>query len=286
MKCTATFARRTQHMKRTAVRELLKLTAQPDMISFAGGLPAAELFPIQEVLEATKSVLARVGPAALQYGETEGLGELRDWIASRLARPGLPITRNNVVITTGAQQALDLIGRILLDEGDTVIVENPTYLALLSAWRPLGVRFQAVPSDSDGMRVEELERCIQSRPKLIYTIPNFQNPQGTTLGRDRRQRLAEFVREHNVALLEDDPYGELRFDGNPLPHVLELAARMDSRGDLSAGVLYVGTFSKILMPGLRVGWVIAIRRISVCCEAFCRRSRDTPKRRNFKDPLW
>lgn len=257
MNWPARFAARTRRMKRTAVRELLKLTAQPEMISFAGGLPAPELFPIREVQAATKAVLGRVGPAALQYGETEGLAELRDWIADRFSRPGLRINRSHVAIVTGAQQALDLIGRIFLDEGDAVIVENPTYLAVLSAWRPLGIRFLAVPSDESGLRVEDLEPLLHRRPKLIYTIPNFQNPQGTTLCRDRRWRLAELAREHHIPFVEDDPYGELRFEGIPLPHVSEFNARQNAHGAWESEVIYVGTFSKVLMPGLRVGWVIA-----------------------------
>ena len=251
------FAARTRQMKRTAVREMLKLMSQPDMISFAGGLPAPELFPIREIREASEAVFIKVGPSALQYGETEGLAGLRDWIAARHSQPGLNLTRNNVLIVSGAQQALDLIGRVFLNEGDKVIVENPTYLALLSAWRPLGVDFVAVPSDESGIQVDQLEALLPQQPKLIYSIPNFQNPHGTTLSLDRRRKLAALVRERNIVLLEDDPYGELRFEGDPLPCVFDLNARLSADGKLDGNVLYVGTFSKVLMPGLRVGWVIA-----------------------------
>jgi 2-aminoadipate transaminase len=255
------FAARTQQMKRTAVRELLKLTAQPGMISFAGGLPAPELFPIDQVKDASDAVLGRMGRQALQYGETEGVVELRDWIARRFSRPRLPVSRDNVVIVSGAQQALDLIGRILLDDGDQVLVENPTYLALLSAWRPLGVRFRAVPSDGNGMRVEEIESMLQERPKLAYVAPNFQNPQGTTLSLERRQRLVELLRKYEVGLVEDDPYGELRYSGETLPHNFELDARPASGGGIDSNVIYTGSFSKVLMPGLRVGWVIAAEEV-------------------------
>ncbi|MDB6109360.1 MAG: PLP-dependent aminotransferase family protein [Pedosphaera sp.] len=251
------FATRTTQMKRSTIRELLKLTAQPDMISFAGGLPAPELFPIAQVQAATNTILNRHGAQALQYGETEGLAELRDWIARQSSRPGLPLTRSNVGIVSGAQQALDLIGRVLLNEGDKVIVENPTYIALLSAWRPLGIEFLPAPCDARGICVEDLEPLLRQRPKLLYTVPNFQNPQGTTLSAERRARLVEMLRQHDVGLVEDDPYHELRYQGDSLPSLLELDARLASPGGPENNVIYVGTFSKVLAPGLRVGWVVA-----------------------------
>jgi 2-aminoadipate transaminase len=157
------------------------------------------------------------------------------------------VRRENVLITTGGQQALDLIGRVLLDRGDRVVVENPTYLALLAAWRPTGVEFVPVPCDGEGMRTEELEVLLQGRPKAIYSVPNFQNPQGTTLSLSRRKRLVALAREYSTVVVEDNPYGELRYSGEALPHLVELDDQ----------VIHVGTFSKVLMPGLRVGWVIA-----------------------------
>ena len=255
------FAKRTEHMRRTAVRELLKVTARPEIISFAGGLPAAELFPVERVKQAAERVFERVGAASLQYGETEGLAGLRKWIAAEFRRQSLrssgehnrspmPVHPENVLITSGAQQALDLIGRIFLEESDCVAVENPTYLALLSAWRPHGVEFQPLHSDEQGMRTQELER-LRGRPKLIYLTPNFQNPQGTTLALERRTQLLRFAQESGAAIVEDDPYGDLRYSGEALPHVLTL----EPTGPTN--VLYVGSFSKVLMPGLRVGWVLA-----------------------------
>lgn len=241
------FAKRTRWMRRNAMRELLKVTLQPEVISFAGGLPAAELFPMQRVREAVKQVLDTVGPQALQYGQTEGVGGLRDWIARQFR-----VQRENVLITSGAQQALDLIGRVLLNEGDRVIVENPTYLALLSAWRPLGVEFLPAPSDTDGMRVDGLEPLWPRQPKCIYLTPNFQNPQGTTLTLARRERLIELARKHGMAVVEDNPYGELRYSGASLPHLFEIDGNV---------VIHTGSFSKVLMPGLRVGWVVAAQEV-------------------------
>lgn len=258
MNWNSQFATRTQYAKRSAVRELLKLTAQPDMISFAGGLPAPELFPVEKVKEAADLVLSEFGSQALQYGETEGIAPLRDWVAAKFSRAGrLTVRRENVLIVSGAQQGLDLIGRVLLNEGDQVIVENPTYLALLGAWRPLGVHFVGVPSDQNGMVVEALEPLLQQGPKLIYSIPTFQNPQGTTLNLERRHRLVELLRKYDVGLLEDNPYGELRYSGEALPHVFELDAQSDADGRLRSHVIYSGTFSKVLTPGLRIGWVVA-----------------------------
>lgn len=233
------FAARTTMMKRSAVRELLKVTRQPGMISFAGGLPAPELFPVSELRQATEFVLRNHSSAALQYGESEGLPELRAWIAQRhQTKP------SNVLIVSGAQQGLDLLGRVLLDSGDSVIVENPTYLALLSAWRPFGSKFIPAPSG--------IHSAMRLRPKLIYVIPNHQNPQGTTLSLEARETLLSAVHSAGVALIEDDPYRELCFEGDPLPSMWEL----ERRDGKSENVVYLGTFSKVLAPGLRIGWVI------------------------------
>jgi 2-aminoadipate transaminase len=244
-------------MRRSAIRELLKLTARPEVISFAGGLPAAELFPVDRVERAMRAVLARHGGRCLQYGETEGVAELREWVAQRYSTARCRVRPENVLITSGAQQALDLAGRVFLDEGDEVVVENPTYLALLSAWRPFGARFRPVPSDARGLRVDALEPLLARRPKLLYLVPNFQNPQGTTLSLERRRRLVHCLRESKVPLVEDDPYGELRYGGEPLPGLLELDAVERPAAGLDSQVIFTGTFSKVLMPGLRVGWAIA-----------------------------
>lgn len=251
------FSERTQSMKRSAVRELLKLTAQPEMISFAGGLPAPELFPVEEIKAATATVWETRAASALQYGQTEGLAELRDWVAESHSRPGLSLGRENVLIVSGSQQGLDLIGRILLDEGDEVAVENPSYLAMFSAWRPSKPRFAPVPSDAAGMVVEELAARQDRAPKLLYINPDFQNPQGTTLGRERRKILAALARERGIAVAEDNPYTALRYEGDPLPSLLHLNASARADGGFGSEVIQLGSFSKVLAPGLRVGWVIA-----------------------------
>ena len=228
------FAQRTRYMKRSAIRELLRCTAKPDMISFGGGLPAPDLFPVEEVRQASAAVLKEHPVTALQYGETEGIAGLRDWIANRFSKPGLQLARENVLIVTGSQQGLDLLGRVLLNEGETVAVDNPTYLALLSAWRPLMPQFVVGIDSAEG--------------KIIYVVPNFQNPQGTSLDISQRKKLIEHARAHNSAIIEDDPYRELSYEGDPPPTLLEL--------DGGTNVVYVSTFSKILAPGLRIGWVI------------------------------
>lgn len=259
------FAERTGLMQRSAVRELLKVIVQPGMISFAGGIPASELLPVEETAKATAAVLQRHGAEALQYGETEGVSGLRDWIASSYSRAGFQIRRDNVMIVTGSQQALDLIGKIFLDPGDQVLVENPTYLAMLSAWRPLAPEFVAVPTDADGMCVDALPTLAKRNAKLIYLVPNFENPQGTTLSLTRRRQLIEWATGRTTTpddtgttiLIEDNPYGELRHSGEALPHLLELDALRRSDGELETCVIHLGSFSKTLAPGLRVGWVIA-----------------------------
>lgn len=248
------FARRTRLMKRSTVREILKHMARPGMISFAGGLPAPELFPIDQVKAASEAVLNANGTRALQYGESEGIPELRDYIAKRFSKNGCEVTRENVVITSGGQQALDLIGRVLLDSGDKVLVENPTYLALLSAWRPYGPEFipleTSVQERQTTFDFADLTQKLSLDPKVLYLVPNFQNPQGTTLSFAGREQLLSAVSKTETLIVEDDPYGELRYDGEFPPSIFELA------GANAHNVVNVGTFSKVLAPGFRVGWAV------------------------------
>jgi 2-aminoadipate transaminase len=253
------FATRTQQMKRSTVREILKLTARPEVISFAGGLPAPELFPIERIREVTDMVLAERGQEALQYSTSEGMPELRALIAGRLSGEGLAISPENILITSGSQQAVDMIARVLLDEGDRVMVENPTYVGMLTSWKPYHLRFSAVPTDGDGMRVDELAALLENggRPKMMYAIPTFQNPQGTSLTRERREKLADLLVEHQVPFVEDDPYGELRYSGEAVPPVLQIEAARRGSSAVDGSVMYCGTFSKVLTPGLRIGWVVA-----------------------------
>jgi len=251
------FAERTSEMKRSTVREILKLTAKPEVISFAGGLPAPELFPVERIREATDTILAERGSEVLQYSTTEGMPELRKLIAKRLSKGSFQISPENILITSGSQQGIDMVARILLNEGDRVIVENPTYVGMLSSWKPMHLQFSAVPTDNEGMHVEEILPLMKDRHKLIYSIPTFQNPQGTTLIPERRKRLAEILVENNLLYVEDDPYGELRYSGDPVPSVLQTEAAFRSATDVNGNVIYLGTFSKVLTPGLRIGWVAA-----------------------------
>ncbi|HEX2908274.1 MAG TPA: PLP-dependent aminotransferase family protein [Phototrophicaceae bacterium] len=251
-------AGRTTFMRRSAIREILKLTQRPDIISFAGGLPAPELFPVERIEAATQEIWRRRSSESLQYNTTEGLTELRDWIAARLSRGGVNITRDNILIVSGSQQAIDLVGRVLLDDGDHLVLESPTYVGMLTAWRSYQPRFSVIPTDADGLIVDEyLETVLRQKPKLAYLMPNFQNPQGTTLSYERRVELVKLLAEYDVAVMEDNPYGELRYSGDALPALYELEAQQRGSTKLDGLVVYAGTFSKILTPGLRVGWVAA-----------------------------
>ncbi len=255
------FAQRTALMRRSTIRELLKLAAQPGIISFAAGLPPAEFFPVEEFRAATEAVLRSRPERALQYGETGGEAELRDWIAERASQPDRPMRRENVLITTGSQQALDLVGRVFLDPGDVVLVENPTYLAALTAWRPCGVEFAPLAMDEGGLLIGELDRADAPPAKLLYSVPNFQNPTGVTLQAGRRRQLVAWSRATGIPLVEDNPYGELRYEGEALPHLLDLDREGPGIGEEAGQVIHLGTFSKTLAPGLRVGWVVAPRPV-------------------------
>lgn len=252
------YAQRTQRMKGSAIRELLKLTEVPDLISFAGGLPAPDVFPVERILEASNRVLQNHAAQALQYSATEGYIPLREMIARHIARFGIEISIENIMITSGSQQALDLIGKIFINRGDRVLVESPTYLGALQAWNAYGPEFIGVQTDNDGMNTEPLEEALRIGPKFVYVLPNFQNPTGVTLSLERRIKLVELADRYGVPLIEDDPYGQLRYEGVHLPAVEVLDSQIrPNHGCYSGNVIYLSTFSKILAPGIRLGWVIA-----------------------------
>jgi 2-aminoadipate transaminase len=252
------FAQRTQRMKSSTIRELLKITEQADIISFAGGLPAPDVFPVNEFKEACIAVLDKSSTLALQYGATEGIYPLREMITRHALRYGIQITPENVMITSGSQQALDLIGKIFINRGDRILVESPTYLGALQAWNAYGAEYIAIPSDDNGMITDELEKALRCGPKFIYVLPNFQNPTGATMSLDRRKKLVELADRYGVPIIEDDPYGQLRFEGEHLPAVEVLDSRTRAaNGCYSGNVIYLSTFSKLLAPGLRLAWVVA-----------------------------
>lgn len=245
-------------MKSSVIRELLKLTAEPGVISFAGGLPGADLFPLEAFREAADRVIRDHGAHALQYSTTEGEQPLREMIARHTTRYGIGVTAGNVLITSGSQQALDLIGRVFLNPGDHVLVERPTYLGALQAWSAYQAAYLNVDMDADGIRMGELAAALRGGPKFVYALPNFQNPTGATLSLERRQELVRLADEHGIPILEDDPYGQLRYEGEHLPSLVTLDAAYRGLGTsaYSGNVLYLSTFSKTLAPGLRLGWVI------------------------------
>jgi 2-aminoadipate transaminase len=244
------FARRMNQMRPSTIREILKVTAQPDVISFAGGLPAPELFPVAEVKASADAVLTQHGSRALQYGQTEGYPPLREWIAAEMRGRGVSATPEEVMVTGGSQQVLDLVGKLFLDPGDVVLTENPTYLAAIQSFQTFEARFVPVPTDGDGLIPEAVPELIRRhRPKFLYTVPTFQNPTGITLAAGRRAKLARLAAEHNLTVVEDDPYGKLRYRGAEIPPI--------KHWDEAGCVLYVSTFSKTIAPGLRLGWVQA-----------------------------
>jgi 2-aminoadipate transaminase len=252
------YAQRTHRMKSSAIRELLKLTEMPDIISFAGGLPAPDVFPVKEFEEACQRVLREKGAVALQYGATEGYLPLRELIARHTNRFGIQVTPENILITSGSQQALDLLGKVFINEGDRIVVEAPTYLGALQAWNIYGADYVTVPSDENGMIVEDLEAALRAGPKFIYALPNFHNPLGVTIPLERRLRLVELADRYGVPIIEDDPYGELRFEGSHIPPIVVLDEKLHvQNGHYTGNVIYLSTFSKTLAPGIRLAWVIA-----------------------------
>jgi 2-aminoadipate transaminase len=256
------YANRTQRMGSSVIRELLKLTEQPDIISFAGGLPAPEVFPVEEFKQACIYVLDNFGPQSLQYSPTEGYRPLREMIARHTGRYSVKVTAENILITSGSQQALDFIGRVFINQGDHVIVESPTYLGALQAWNAYGAQYISVPSDEDGMIVDKLEEALRIGPKFIYVLPNFQNPSGTTLSLERRKKLVELADRYGVPIVEDDPYGQLRFEGDHLPSLVWLDSQYrGDNGTYTGNVIYLSTFSKLLAPGIRLAWVIAPEQV-------------------------
>jgi len=252
------FSQRTQRMKASAIRELLAVAEKPGMISFGGGFPAPEVFPVEEFTRASKYVLENLGAEALQYGSTEGYVPLRQMISRHSIRSGMQVNINNILITTGSQQALDLLGKIFINRGDRILVESPTYLGALQAWNAYGAEYISVPVDEYGMRTDLLEDALRTGPKFIYVLPNFQNPTGTTLPLARRMKLIELADRYGVPIIEDDPYGQLRYEGEDIPSVEILDSRMrEQNGTYTGNVIYLSTFSKILAPGLRLAWVVA-----------------------------
>ncbi len=253
------YAQRTQRMSSSTIRELLKFTELPDVISFAGGMPAPEVFPVEQFRAACNKVLDEHAATALQYGATEGYTPLRDMIAHHSARYGISVSMENIMVTSGSQQALDLLGKIFINPGDRVLVESPTYLGALQAWNAYGVEYVPVHSDENGMNTDALEEALRTGPKFIYVLPNFQNPTGVTMSLERRIKLVELADRYGVPIVEDDPYGQLRYEGEHLPSVAVLDCRVRANHDdtYRGNVIYLSTFSKTLAPGIRLAWVVA-----------------------------
>ncbi|HEY6946688.1 MAG TPA: PLP-dependent aminotransferase family protein [Candidatus Acidoferrum sp.] len=256
---TPRYALRTKDVKSSAIRELLKITQHPEVISFGGGLPANDVLPVERVEEACRKVLEQNAVKALQYGETEGYGPLRDMIARHITRYGIQAQTENVLITTGSQQALDLIGKLLINPGDRILVEAPTYLGALQAFNVYGADYVSVPCDEHGLRTDLLEAPLRFGPKFMYVLPNFQNPGGTTLSEDRRYTLVSLAQKYGIPIVEDDPYGQLRYEGEHLPPLVVLDRQNvpHDSGYTLGNVIYLSTFSKTLAPGFRLGWIVA-----------------------------
>jgi len=242
------FSKRAQALTSSAIREILKVTERPEVISFAGGLPSPATFPIERMRWATTKVLDEAPQAALQYGPTEGYTPLREWVAARLSQHGAVIRPSQVLITTGSQQGLDLLGKVLIDEGSKVLVETPSYLGALQAFSMFQPNYCAMETDAEGIVTDALTPAQLEGARFMYCLPNFQNPTGRRMPLERRMALLEKAIAAGVPVVEDDPYGELCYSGDMLPSLLSMAPEH---------VIYMGSFSKILAPGLRLGFVIA-----------------------------
>ncbi len=253
------YAQRTKSAKSSIIRELLKLTQRPEVISFAGGLPAPEVFPVARFQEACHRVLQTQAATALQYGPTEGYRPLRELIVAHMVRYGILANVDNVLITSGSQQALDLIAKLLINRGDRILVESPTYLGALQAFDLMGAEYVSVPIDDHGMQTCDMEHALRSGPKFMYILPNFQNPGGVTLSRKRRDQLVALSDKYGIPIIEDDPYGQLRYEGEHITPLVVLDRTNLARdsGYKLGNVIYLSTFSKVLAPGLRVAWIVA-----------------------------
>ncbi len=249
------YSKRMDSIKASEIREILKLTQNPEVISFAGGLPAPEMFPIEEIKDVSVEVLEEMGTKALQYSTTEGYKPLREKISKRMEKFGIKMNADNILITSGSQQGLDLTGKVFLDPGDVVLCESPSYLGALGAFKQYQPKFVEVETDDDGMIMENLEEIIKTtnKIKIIYVVPDFQNPTGRTWSVDRRKKLIEIANKYNLPIIEDNPYGELRFEGEIPPSVKSF--------DTEGRVVFLGTFSKTFCPGFRLGWTCADNEI-------------------------
>ena len=263
------YSDRAGKMRKSEIRELLKVTQDPEIVSLAGGLPNPKSFPIQDLQGIVNSVLEHHGATALQYGTTQGVEELRKAIAERSCKDGIDATADNVIITSGSQQALDTVGKIFLNPGDTAVVGLPTYLGGINAFRSYEANLVGIPLDKEGMIIDALEEKIKEllkenfTPKFIYAVPTFQNPAGVVMPESRRKKLIDVAKEYDLVIVEDDPYSKLRFDSS---HVKPIKA-FDDEGR----VIYMSTFSKILSPGFRLAWTIAseelTRKMTICKQA-------------------
>jgi len=245
------FSKRMENMKASEIREILKLTQQPEIISFAGGLPAPELFPVEHMEIVSKKVIQTLGREALQYSTTEGYNPLREHIANRMSKMNINASYEDILVTSGSQQGLDFSGKVFLDPNDIVICESPSYLGAINAFKAYECQFREVETDKDGMILEDLEKTITDNEnvKFIYVIPDFQNPSGKTWSLERRKGLLEIAKKYDLVVVEDNPYGELRYEGAHLPALKSM--------DTDGRVVFLGTFSKTFAPGLRIGWVCA-----------------------------
>ncbi|MBC7490743.1 MAG: PLP-dependent aminotransferase family protein [Glaciimonas sp.] len=245
------FSQRAQKLQGSAIREILKVTMRPEVISFAGGLPSPATFPVEHMKAAFDKVLTQQGKIALQYGPTEGYGPLREWVANSLSVNGSTISMDQVLMVSGSQQGLDLLGKVLIDEGSKVLVETPSYLGALQAFSLYGPDFVSLPTDDGGL-IPGTVATLGAGARLLYSLPTFQNPTGSTLSLERRQALVEICEQMHIPLIEDDPYGALSYRIVPSPKMLNMNP---------AGVIYMGSFSKLLTPGIRLGYVVAPRAL-------------------------
>jgi 2-aminoadipate transaminase len=256
------YAERIETLTSSAIRELLKLTQKPEIISFAGGLPASEFFPIERFEQSTCRLLEEQGQVALQYGTTEGYLPLREMIARHAGRYGIEAGPENILITTGSQQALDLLGKLFINKGDPVLVERPSYLGAIQAFKVYGPSFDTLPLDEHGMNLDGLEESLAAGPKFLYILPNFHNPAGVTLPAERRRVIVKQALAAKVPIIEDDPYGQLRYEGDHQPAIFALDKEEGGGKGASLGnVIYLSSFSKVLTPGLRLGWIIAPQEV-------------------------